>query len=201
MHSHEGVSLSQGFLTSVALAPSTQWSVPTCSMNNEQDMWNLLDDVGQMSHLVKSYQMRPVECLLPDSALPGGGMAALRIWGWWGAWGDFLSCSVGLSTPRFLPDFLVAHLCSVMADLWPCFSSLTHGVPYFPGPAPSSWFSGPDGHSPSWHWASVGRTSLSWHGLGDSHPPATSIRSSCFPHKKITHCQFWWVLSWVGRMM
>lgn len=57
-----------------------------------------------------------------------------------------------------------------MADALLSFSSLTHGMTCFPGSAPSFWFPDSDGHSPSWHRASVDRylgTTPPWHGLGD----------------------------------
>lgn len=56
-----------------------------------------------------------------------------------------------------------------MVDCLLSFSSLTHGVTYFPGCAPTFWFPDSDGHSPSWHSAPVDRylgKTPSWHGPG-----------------------------------
>ena len=72
-----------------------------------------------------------------------------------------------------------------MADFLLSFSSLTHGVTYFPGSAPSFCFPDSDGHSPSWHRASVDRylgTTPPWHSLGDLTFHPTFILS--LPSKK-----------------
>lgn len=72
-----------------------------------------------------------------------------------------------------------------VADFLLSFSSLTHGVTYFPGSAPSFCFPDSDGHSPSWHRASADRylgTTPPWHGLGDLTFHPTFILS--LPSKK-----------------